>query len=52
MNNKLSMKQLNWQWILNDEEYKFFLNHGITIEGYLIQKHEAHLKELHKGEMK
>ena len=44
MGEKLSMKQLEKQWVLNDEEYKYFLAHGITVEEYLIQKNEEHAR--------
>ena len=49
MAEKLSRKQLEGQWRLSDEEYEYFLTHGITIEEYLMQKNEACRKELEKG---
>ena len=49
MAEKLSIKQLERKWVLNDEEYKYFLTHGITVEEYLMQKNEACRKELEKG---
>ena len=48
MGENLSMKQLEKQWVLNDEEYKYFLAHGITVEEYLIQKNEECVKTLGK----
>ena len=46
MAEKLSMKQLEGKWVLDDKEYKYFLAHGITVEKYLLQKNEECAKAL------
>ena len=43
---KLSIKQLENQWVLNDKEYEYFLNHGIIIEKYIFQAQEKRNKEI------